>query len=210
MINWPKGRPMNEEIISAGLSEDSISSRVTLGSTLVAETAGSKQDDIAIPHRYWRNSLKILPVNVKTVFVYWEITSDLMASRDAAFPLILKISDESELSELMRFGVFEEIGSSYVNAYWNEKSLAAELGYLNEFGEFIPLLSSNKLVMPSDRLHITTGEGQTWMSKFESFEEIIKASMEQDMPTSSSIMRQMQLAFYDARLNSLSSFSITK
>jgi hypothetical protein len=82
---------MNEEIISAGLIEDAISSRASLGSTLTTEISHVAQDDIEIPTRYWRNSLKILPVNVNTVYVYWEITPDLMSSKEITFPLILKI-----------------------------------------------------------------------------------------------------------------------
>ena len=197
---------MNEEVISAGLTEDSVSSKISLDYTLGVEASIQKCEDIEIPHRYFRNYLTVLPVNVRAIFVYWEVTDSLMKQNGVSFPLILKIYDES--GELLRFGVFEDLGSTYANAYWNEKGIFAELGYLNENDEFISLISSNKLGMPSDRLHVSNSE--TWMSKQENFEEIIKASLERDMPTSSSITKQMQLALYDARLNTLSSFSILR
>ncbi|MEY4504448.1 MAG: hypothetical protein RL154_742, partial [Pseudomonadota bacterium] len=197
-----------EEVIKASLTKDSVSSRVSLDSILSVEANIKPQDNIEIPSRYYRNYLKVLPVNVQTVFVYWEVTSALLEEKSASLPLVIKLFDTNEPNELLRFGIYEEVGSTYLNAYWNEKKLTAEIGYVSEDGVFVPILSSGKLSMPSDKLHIA--KEQTWMKKVENFEEIIRASISYDTPSSSSLTKQMQLAFYDARLNSLSSFSITQ
>lgn len=199
---------MNEEVIVAGLTDDNVSSRVSLDSILSVEAKQNHVEDIEIPSRYYRNCLKILPVNIQTIFVYWEVTDVLLKDLCVNFPLLLKIFDQNGANELLRIGIDSEIGSAYLNAYWSERKLVAQIGYIDNIGDFNAVLSSGELLMPSDQLHFS--DSSTWLNKKEKFEEIVKSSIGQNMPSSSSIMSQLNLEAYDARVNSLSSLTLAK
>lgn len=198
---------MNNEVIVAGLATDSVSSKVSLDSTLSFEASAFSSNDVEIPTRYYKDYLKVLPVNVQTVFVYWELTQDCLQTYDVSLPLVLKIFDEENGNELLRVGVTSDVGSTYLNAYWSEKKVVAEIGYLEE-GDFKPVLSSNHLTMPSNQLHVESSS--KWLEKASKIENIIKASMEEDTPSSSATIKQIENIFYDARLNTLSSFALVK
>jgi hypothetical protein len=85
-------------------TEDSFSSN-THPTLLFGEEAKGfvGEDEFKIPSKYETSYLRLLPANVNTVFVYWEITDSLISSAVSEFDTFaLKLLDIDQ-KEIMSF-----------------------------------------------------------------------------------------------------------
>lgn len=160
--------------------EDNFSSHTHSIETLTAELGEfGRAGDFPIPQRYNVNTLVLLPVNVRTNFIYWEISEDYIKNiyNGPYEGFVLKAIEKQEGGEkdLTNVKVQGEVGSYYLNYYIPNRSIYISLGVVDRMGKFIPLLSSNTIYTPSDL--VNTGD-EVWMSKMSDWMEIIHASLE--------------------------------
>ncbi len=133
--------------------------------------------DYKIPLSYGIDTLKLLPVNVNTVFAYWEITDKLLCgSLYETFAFKLFELNESGEKEVLGFYFKERVSSKYTNAHLPSKNLIAVIGGMDSNGRFVELMRSNKIKMPNDSLNIMENNEEVWMSKHSEWVELIKAS----------------------------------
>ncbi len=163
--------------VDANLKDESFSSN-THPTMLFAEEAKDYSElDYKIPDNYGIDTLRLLPVNVNTVFVYWEITDKLLnGSSFETFALKLFELNASGEKEVLGFYFKERVASEYANAHLPSKNLVAVIGGIDANGRFVELLRSNKVKMPSDSVNIMSNDEEVWMSKQSEWIELIKAS----------------------------------
>ncbi len=153
------------------------------------------EDEFKIPSKYEVGYLRLLPVNVNTVFTYWEITDSLIANVTDNFEsFVLKLLDESEnKKEIISFYFKDKLSSRYINAYMPSKSLIAVIGVMDTSGNFHEILRSNKISMPSDIM--TESQEEEWMSKKSDWMELIRASVSHFSHAKSSISIVKEMEF---------------
>ncbi|MDD3466851.1 MAG: DUF4912 domain-containing protein [Campylobacterales bacterium] len=153
------------------------------------------EDEFKIPLKYEVGYLRLLPVNVNTVFTYWEITDSLIANVTDNFEsFVLKLLDESEnKKEIISFYFKDKLSSRYINAYMPSKSLIAVIGVMDTSGNFHEILRSNKISMPSDIM--TESQEEEWMSKKSDWMELIRASVSHFSHAKSSISIVKEMEF---------------
>lgn len=183
--------------IEANLKDESFSSN-THPTLLFGEEAKDYSGmDYKIPSKYSIDTLKLLPVNVNTIFVYWEITDKLLnGSSFETFALKLFELNGNGESEVLGFYFKDKISSKYANAHLPSKSLVAAIGGIDSNGRFVELLRSNKVKMPNDTVTtIMENNEEVWMSKQSDWMELIKASTTHFSHAKSSISLVKEMEF---------------
>lgn len=214
-----KGVPMSDKNsivpIEANIKDESFSSN-THPTLLFGEEAKDYSGvDYKIPSSYGIDTLRLMPVNVNTVFMYWEITDRLVGGRDFnTFAVKLYEINESGEKEVLGFYFKERVASKYVNAYMPSKNLVAVVGGMDERGIFIELIRSNVVKMPSDIVNIMENDEETWMSKKSEWVELIRASISHFSHAKSSValVKEMDFLrkFSEKAAFGMSSFEIIK
>jgi hypothetical protein len=157
----------------------SVSSSEHAISSFASEVTDVAQGEYGTPSFYNVDTLKVLSVNVNTVYVYWEITEALLASNGiTGSALLVKLCDEEVDDELMNFFITERLSCRFVNIHLPNRKIYAKIGALIN-GTFVELLRSNSFFTPRDE--ITMASDELWMSKTKDFEEILKASTSVDL-----------------------------
>lgn len=106
-----------------------------------------------IPQGYDIDTIVLMPVNIDTSFVYWEITDRMLNGKlkklkSGSATLIIKVFEADCMKEVCSFEVKERIGKSYVNYQPPCNSLVAEIGIYNGNG-YVGLLKSRTISSPS-------------------------------------------------------------
>lgn len=193
----------NELLRKESLKGGSVSSHTHSVETLVEEVKEyGRASEFIIPERYYTNKLVILPVNVSTNFIYWEITEEYIRSKysDKYEYFMLKVMEEGQdgTSEITHISVNGEVGSCYVHHYTPNKTMFAVLGIVDKEGRFIELLQSNRVVTPGDTVNY---QDEVWMSKMADWMEIIHASLERiALGSSDELLREKELMKMKQRL----------
>lgn len=134
-----------------------------------------------IPARYFIDMLVLLPVNLETSFVYWEVTRKLLAefcTTTDNLKIKMFATDGKKEHELAEFSVNTELGKYYIHVEAAMIQMQARMGFTNEKGEFVEILASNIFGAPNDRIEFCDDE--LWMSIDENTREIIRASLHKD------------------------------
>ena len=169
------------------LSEESLKGESFSSSTHSAELMAEEGRGVPggmvyeIPDRYGLDTLVFLPVNLETSFVYWEVTLRLLESHHIGIErlktkiYVLREGGEEVLSE---FPTTTELGKFYLHFKAPMQQVLARMGYYDESGHFVVLLTSNTFRMPGDTIEFS--EDEVWMSIDENTREIIKASLDKE------------------------------
>lgn len=171
----------NQQLLSEeSLKNESFSSN-THNAVLMAEEGRGIPAPMVfeVPDRYGIDTLVFLPVNLETSFVYWEITQQLLELHHIGIDrLRAKViaTDNGRDEELSEFPTTTELGKFYLHFKAPMLRVQARLGYYDESGRFVVLMTSNTFRMPGDRIEFS--EDEVWMSIDENTREIIKASMD--------------------------------
>lgn len=171
-------RHLLEESLNEAGGSSSIHSTQLLTDEIRVLPAGVEYE---IPDRYHINMLVCLPVNPETSFVYWEVTSQLLAHYHTATDhLKIKVFSLHETKEvkLDEFSVSTELGRYYLHIKAAMQQIQARMGFYDEKGEFMVILVSNIFCIPND--HIEFSEDEVWMSVDENTREIIRASLHKE------------------------------
>lgn len=170
------------------LTEEMFSSNTHNVELLSGEVQGMLMGhEYEIPHRYDLDMLVLMPVNLETVFLYWEVTPLLLESYhitlDRLKTKVYRFDDERE-EEMNEFQVCTELGKYYLHFKAAMKQVQARMGFYNEHGEFVVIMHSNVFRMPNDSIEFSDDE--VWMSIDKSTREIIRASLHKESGTFSS------------------------
>lgn len=140
-----------------------------------------------IPDRYGIDTLVFLPVNLETSFVYWEITPKLLEQYhigiDRLKTKVVAVTESGE-EELSEVPTTTELGKFYLHFKASMCQVLAKMGFYDESGRFVVILTSNAFRMPGDTIEFS--EDEVWMSIDENTREIIKASLDKSGSTLSS------------------------
>ena len=155
------------------------------------------QTEFIIPDRYMADTLVLMPVNLETVFVYWEITPNLFSKYPAMnHHLKTKIVSIEEEKELAEFSVNGDLGNYYLHIDAAMRHIQARMGFYDSDHMFVVVMSSNVFSMPNDRIEFSDNE--LWMNIDEHTREILLSSLYHDnqYPYSSSSIIQEKIHEY--------------
>ncbi|MDQ1339571.1 MAG: hypothetical protein QG567_723, partial [Campylobacterota bacterium] len=158
-----------ELLADLSLKGDGFSSLVH-AQELIAQEASRfhLEDEFVIPFRYGVDVIKILPVNLDTVFAYWEITNNLLKDNKVSIENIIAkifILEKNSENEICEFFIKDEVGSLYLKVSAPMQKVIAKVGFYDKNGVFIVLLASSTIVLPNNKIEQTDDE--IWMSKDE-------------------------------------------
>jgi len=189
----------SEEVLKReSLKEDNFSSHSHSMESFGREVSEfARATDFDIPERYYENRLVILPVNVRTEFIYWELNEDYVKSMYdgviSNYTIRLFEYQEGGERELTRFSVSGNIGRYYLNYYAPNRNIYVSMGIVGKDGKFIELLRSNRVTTPADT--ISSEQDEVWLSKVSDWMEVIHASLERisDKSGSAALLKEMEL-----------------
>ncbi len=144
-------------------SEDESFSEETHVFEIIASKEGYPvSDDYDIPGHYNIDTLIIMPVNMTTSFIYWEITEGLVKKKASSLNIkpehyIIRVFERENMKEVSSFTAEGRIGKKYIHCDVSFKPLYAEMGVFKG-DEFITFLLSKTISSPSFRLLKTSDE----------------------------------------------------
>lgn len=159
-----------------------------------------------IPAGYNIDTIVLMPVNMDTCFVYWEVTERLLnASRKkletGSAKLMVKVYEADGRNQICSFEVMERIGKSYINYQPSFNPLIAEIGVMNGKG-FVGLLKSG--TGSSLSAGPAAAQQEVWMTTAEGRSEIVTAlSVGSDVTGSEIIEYYRKVSAHDAPLFSM-------
>ncbi len=131
-------------------------------------------DYYEIPQRYNIDTIVIMPVNPERVFIYWEITEDLLKSKRKEvnspeltvkiFEVNLGAPKKKQEKEVYSFNQKEKIGSRYVDYPASLKPLAAKIG-VTKNDKFMELLKAKPISIPS--FEVLAPDDNLWTERLE-------------------------------------------
>ncbi|MGE4497316.1 MAG: DUF4912 domain-containing protein [Deferribacterales bacterium] len=135
-----------------------------------------------IPNRYQIDTAVLLPINPRKEYVYWEVADSTVnrfrsehSSPEVSF--VLKIyggNGEENADELasVRVGRY---GNWFFDLYVPDRLIWAEIGLLDNKGNYFAVAQSRRVRMPSDKISEIIDE-ETWMTVGEKIEDIYRLS----------------------------------
>lgn len=182
--------------VEVNLGDESFSSNTHPTLLFGEEAKDYAGSDYKIPDKYHIDMLRLMSVNVNTVFVYWEITDKAIGEHlFETFALKLFELHQNGEKEILGFYFKDRVSSKYANAYMSSKKLIAVVGGIDANGRFVELLRSNKVKMPSDSINIMENDEEIWMTKHSEWLELIKASASHFSHAKSSISLAREMDF---------------
>lgn len=138
-----------------------------------------------LPMEYGENKIVIMARDPNWAFAYWEITPEILEkSRKKAgggANLTLRVYDITGIdfdgkNALSHFdiSVYERVSNWYIELGKPDRSFCADLGLLTPKGYFIPIVRSNVIITPRDKISEITDE--KWMIMEEEFQKVFALS----------------------------------
>jgi hypothetical protein len=138
------------------------------------------KEDYPIPERYNINKIVLLPVDPSKHFIYWEIKDDVLKelkNKYSKIKLVIKVYENR--NEALTIDITSPIGKYYIHYHAPMEKLYAVLGVVAD-GQFIPLVSSKEIFVPSDEIS-EFSEEEIWMTKIKEWKEIIAKSYKKEV-----------------------------
>lgn len=170
----------------------------------VIEPVYPEEGATELPQRYDDTRLVVLVRDPEWLFLYWEIGSadrDMLGMAPEHFinSLVVRLHDVTEVEEFNGVNSVNwyeiPVGGSAVSWYVHlpkvDREWVAELGVLNEEGEFIQICRSNRARTP--RNTFSELEDAEWMNISEEFHEILARSADVSLEERSSISTEAAL-----------------
>lgn len=167
------------------------------------------------PMGYNVDTIVIMPVNMSTSFIYWEVSEKLLNCRrkslhDGSSRLMLKVFEIDRKREIYSFPVTDRIGKHYVKYHDSFNPLVAEIGTLRG-KRFTGLLRSSPANM-----NLSTGNAgsdEVWMRKSRNNHKIVSTADRESVKKSSRLHSLIMHYYHAARIaqhGPLSSGSLVK
>ncbi|MCX7738251.1 MAG: DUF4912 domain-containing protein [Hydrogenothermaceae bacterium] len=164
---------MANPIVEMSFLEDDLSSHINKAPE---ELKMGFLREFSIPERYDVDRFTILPVNPHLIYSYWFTKDSLkedIKSRFGDFSVCLRLLINNEIIKEVEVKSLE--GEYYLHYHAPFQKVKAVLGIVKN-GEFIPILYSNEVVMPSDTIFIE--EDQHWYDRKSGLVRVMKSDTE--------------------------------
>ncbi|WP_265820626.1 DUF4912 domain-containing protein [Geovibrio ferrireducens] len=170
--------------LTAAMSEQKVYSSTEQHKAEVAHSMPEKvrPAEYPIPNRYQIDTAVLLPINPRKEYVYWEVSDNTVnrfrtehGSPDAAFVLKIFGSTSGEDSEELASVRVGRYGNWFFDLYVPERLIWAEIGLMDNKGNYFAVAHSRKVRMPSDKISEIIDE-ETWMTVGEKIEDIYRLS----------------------------------
>jgi len=130
----------------------------------VAQSEMIKQD---IPAAYNVDTIVIMPVNVDSNFIYWEVTDSLLngngkALNKGSIKLMVKVYETGNNNAVYSFKVNERVGRHYMSSVVPMRSVFAELGILKG-KKYMGLMKSNPVSLTT--VSARSADNEVWMRR---------------------------------------------
>ena len=148
---------------------------------------------------YNEDTIVIMPVNMGTSFIYWEVTEKLLNGgrkglRNGSSQLMLKVFETGRRTEIYSFPLKDRIGKHYVRYRESFNPLVAEIGMLRG-KRFTGLLRSSPMSMHSPVEN--AGNDKTWMRKIRNARKFVSMAYRKSGQKSSGL-HSLIMHYYDA------------
>lgn len=167
------------ELIKKSLEfEDSFSSSAHALDSLAKEAKDIPPTQYDIPSRYNKNRLKVLMINPRSYYVYWEISDELLEKYSIDLnieKLIFKVFDKLG-NHLFDFDSSFALGEYYLKEKFENQDIYVELG-INKEEEFVKILESNNVHTFSSQINLPDENDEIWIRKNMNWSEIIKTTV---------------------------------
>lgn len=180
-----------------------------------AKGSESIAEIIETPMGYNVDTIVIMPVNMSTSFIYWEMTEKLLncrwkSLRDGSSRLMLRVLEVDRGREIYSFPVTDRIGKHYIKYRESFNPLVAEIGTLRG-KRFTGLLRSSPANMNVSAGN--AGNDEIWMRKIRNTHEIVSTADRESVKKSSRLHSLIMHYYHAARTplnDTLSSGSLVK
>ena len=167
------------ELVKESLSiENDFSSTSHVLDTLVTEKE-PPASIYTIPDRYNKDTLRVLLVNTKKYYVYWEVSDETLEkkaldlNRDA---LHFKVY-ESNGTELFEFKSSFALGEYFVNLEFENIDIYVKAGVFED-EEFVEILDSNTVRTFSSKINLPDENDEVWVKKRFGWTEVLRSTMQ--------------------------------
>jgi hypothetical protein len=158
------------------------------------------------PMGYNIYTIVIMPVNMNTSFIYWEVTDKLLNGRrkgllDGSSQLMLKVFETDLKREIYSFPLRDRIGKHYLQYRDSFNPLVAEIGMLRG-KRFTGLLRSSPATMQSSAGQSSAGNAgsdEVWMKKTRNTHEIVSMTGRESVKKNSRLHSLIMHYYHAAR-----------
>jgi hypothetical protein len=153
------------------------------------------------PMGYNVDTIVIMPVNMGTSFIYWEVTEKLLNGRrkgllDGSSKLMLRVFGTDRKKEIYSFPLKDRIGKHYVQYRDAFNPLVAEIGMLRG-KRFTGLLRSNPMNIHSPVED--AGSDEIWMRKIRNTHKIVSMADKESVKKNSRLHSLIMHYYHAAR-----------
>ena len=170
--------PNTNELVKSSMEiENDFSSASHVIDTLVSE--GEPPATIYnIPDRYNKDTLRVLLVNTKKYYVYWEVSDKTLEENKIDLnkdKLYFKVSDK-EGNELFEFNSSFALGEHFVKLQFENMKINVTIGKKVE-DKFEELFYSNKVHTFSSQVNLPSSEEELWVKKSLAWTEVVRSTI---------------------------------
>lgn len=172
--------PNANELIKESIQiEDDFSSSTHAIDKLVAD-AEPAETIYNIPDRYNKDTLRVLLVNTKKYYVYWEVSDKTLEEYNLDLnkdELCFKVFKDDG-SELFDFKSSFALGEHFVNLKFENIKIFVKIGFMDEQEEFVEFKDSNEVHTFSSQINLPQEEDDIWVKKSLGWTEVVRSTME--------------------------------
>jgi len=199
----------SQSLIKESLKQkESFSSR-TVG---IAQDAYPPQKEYHIPQGYDVDRVVLMPVNLNTYHIYWNISDALLHQMHLTHQMELsfKIIDGKH-NIVEEFFTNEKSSKRYINKTFDNLKLQVICGYY-QGDRYITLLHSNSIKSFNSQIILPNPEDEIWLSKEKGYSQIIRASLQHFTLgiSSASYLKQIEKLQEYSKSKSYSSYTSVK
>ncbi|MGB6328865.1 MAG: DUF4912 domain-containing protein [Halarcobacter sp.] len=186
--------PNTNELVKSSMElENSFSSSSHVIDTLVSE--GEPPATIySIPDRYNKDTLRVLLVNTKKYYVYWEISDKTLEEQGLDLnkdKLYFKVSSKDG-AELFEFTSSFALGEYFIKLQFENMKIVVSVGKKVD-DKFEELFNSNKVHTFSSKMNLPSKEDELWAKRNLSWTEIVRSTMKEAVLGTSSAEQVKEL-----------------
>ena len=172
--------PNVNELINESIKiEDDFSSSSHAIDKLVVETEPA-ETIYTIPDRYNKDTLRVLLVNTKKYYVYWEVSDETLEKNNLDLnkdELCFKVF-KTDGSELSTFTSTFALGEHFINLKFENIKVFVKIGFIDEEEEFVEFKDSNEVQTFSSQINLPEESDAIWVKKNYAWTEVVRSTME--------------------------------
>ena len=170
--------PNTSELVKSSMEiENDFSSTSHVIDTLVSE--GEPPATLYnIPDRYNKDTLRVLLVNTKKYYVYWEISDKTLEEKNLDLnkeKLYFKVSDK-EGNELFEFTSSFALGEHFIKLQFENMKIDVTVGRKID-KKFEELFNSNEVHTFSSKINLPSKEEELWLKKSLAWTEVVRTTL---------------------------------